>query len=480
MEVLQQALQILARGRFIYDQSLYQEALALFQQALEQDPKQIQAHLGLASLLQGQNRNQETLYCVQQAHTLMPDNEVVLLNLANAYRGAGDKQEAIKTYKQVLGLNDMNLAAHMSLMNLGAHAAYQDEAALDALLAQWQVLHTLVQKLQSQASLVDPAHKRLAHDFNTLAQTLFCFFDKQNKYDRAYAYLKAGSDFYRKSLVYSSLIPTQQLAALKKVFTKDIVQKLKDQGDKSKSPIFVLGMPRSGSSLIEQILAAHSLVKGLGELYHLKQVTLGPEPLVTASELGQNILTWDEQELKSRGAAYIKYMQEHLSSNYSHSFGDLKATKAQEAHFVDKMPANLFLVGYIKLLLPNAKIICTKRDRMDTCWSTYKNFFEGSQPFSYDFEEALEYYDVCEELRVYWQEIFGDEIFELDYKELIQDQEGQSRALLEYCELEWEPQCLEFYKNQDSVRTVSEDQVKQEIYDSSLGAWQKYQEYLQV
>ena len=236
-------------------------------------------------------------------------------------------------------------------------------------------------------------------------------------------------------------------------------------GYDSKDPIFIVGLPRSGSTLVEQILSSHSAVEGTMELPNMmniarkmgnstKDQTAYPEVI---SEL-------PEQDLSFLGKSYIE---------------DTQFLRSGLPFFIDKMPNN-FLIGLIKLILPNAKIIDARRNPMDTCFSCYKQYFAKGQHFTYDLDDIARYYINYVKLMDHWDATLPDFVYRVNYEKMITNQEEETRKLLKYCELEWDENCLNFHKNKRAVKTASSEQVRQPIYKKGLNHWKNFEEDLLI
>ncbi|HSH13907.1 MAG TPA: sulfotransferase, partial [Desulfurivibrionaceae bacterium] len=234
-------------------------------------------------------------------------------------------------------------------------------------------------------------------------------------------------------------------------------------GCPSPLPIFVLGMPRSGTTLTEQIIASHPLVHGAGELPDLLELANHPrEGAVEGYPLSLQGLT--RSDLVDLGEKYVRGLQ---------------ARNPAAQRITDKMPANFNCLGLIHLMLPNAKIIHVRRNPVDTCLSGFTRLFNKSQHQSYDLAEIGRYYRNYAELMAHWRRVLpAGAFYEIQYEELVADNENQARALLEYCGLEWHEACLESHKTSRNIRTASVTQVRQPIYQSSVERWRKYEKHL--
>ena len=228
-------------------------------------------------------------------------------------------------------------------------------------------------------------------------------------------------------------------------------------------PIFVLGMPRSGTTLTEQIIASHQQVYGAGELHDILQLVNHPkEGAPEGYPLSlKGIIPAD---LKMLGEKYV---------------AGLQARKPEARHITDKMPANFNCLGMIHLMLPNAKIVHVKRNPVDTCLSCFTRLFNKSQYQSYDLTEIGRYYRNYSILMDHWRAVLPPgSFYEVQYEDLVADNENQARALIKYCGLEWDDACLESHKTERSIRTASVTQVRQPIYNTSVERWRKYEKHL--
>ena len=221
------------------------------------------------------------------------------------------------------------------------------------------------------------------------------------------------------------------------------------------TPIFILGMPRSGTTLVEQIISSHSQVHGAGELSFLGHVA---ELLSN----GNQVITSD---------SILQVRKAYLNELGKVSNGSPFVT--------DKMPQNFLYIGLLLKALPEAKIIHVKRDPAATCWSNFKNyFFAKGLGYSYDLEDTVGYFKLYQDLMNFWDDLYGDQIYHLDYDQLTVEQEPEIRKLIEHIELGWEDACLSPQKNKRSVRTASQQQVRKKVYTGSSDAWRKFEPYL--
>ena len=219
-------------------------------------------------------------------------------------------------------------------------------------------------------------------------------------------------------------------------------------------------MPRSGTTLAEQILSSHKNVYGAGELSFLKEI------------IEKKLLT--DNGIFDLNAKVLKEIKDYYLKKIS-------IFENKKKYLIDKAPLNFKWIGFISLIFPNSKIIHCTRNPMDVCWSNYKNtFVSKSMNYTYDFDDLAGFYNAYNELMKYWLKNFGDKIFNMNYENLIINKEAETKKLLKFCELEWDNNCLDFHKNKKSVSTASLAQVRQPLYNSSVEGWKNYSKYIEI
>jgi hypothetical protein len=264
---------------------------------------------------------------------------------------------------------------------------------------------------------------------------------------------------------YDETAAVQQFERNRRMFDAALFDRFREVGDPSSVPVFVLGMPRSGSSLIEQILASHPQVHGAGELKDL--ATAVRSVLHSRGRTGQSmneVSALDGETLREMGKAYL---------------AGLPAMGDPIVRIVDKMPGNFLNIGLIHLILPNARIIHTVRDPLDTCFSCYSKLFTAGQDFSYDLAELGRYYAAYAGMMNHWRSVLPPgAMLDVIYEDVVDDLEGQARRLIEYCGLPWDERCIRFHQTARTVRTGSVAQVRKALFRSSLQRWRRYEPWL--
>jgi hypothetical protein len=271
---------------------------------------------------------------------------------------------------------------------------------------------------------------------------------------RAFAHLNAGNRMKRAQISYDPVSTGHWMRSIATVFSADFLERLEGQGAASSKPIFVLGMPRSGTTLVEQILASHPSVHGAGELSYIQNIV---------NELGN---------FPSSAAALTPASLRAFGERYLAQTAKLAPGAP---HVVDKMPINFAYAGLIRLILPGARLIHSRRDPVDTCLSCYSKLFTAEQSFSYDLAELGQFHRDYQRLTAHWRNVFPPEFFlEVDYESVVEDLEGQARRMLDFLSLPWDPACLAFHETKRPVRTASVNQVRQKLYKSSSGRWRQH------
>lgn len=436
---------LLARAKTLRQIGYLEEALGIAQQALALVPRSADAHHTLALVLQDLGRTDEALEGYEQAATL-PGTvaEAALVGRATLLMEAGRRDEASAAFERALVQfpdSAQALATRSELRSYGA--GDPDIAALEALLAQGE--------RRSQADRI-AAHFALGKAYLDIKDP-----------EQAFRHLDAGNRQKRMSFDYDGAQTGRWMKHIAEIFTPERYARLAGLGAPSTLPIFVVGMPRSGTTLIEQILASHPQVTGAGELSALRLIIDGigafPDWVRALDDRGRA-----EAVLRQCGQAYLARV----------------APLAQgRPHLVDKMPGNFCYAGLIPLIVPGARIIHVRRDPIDTCLSCYTKAFSGPQPFAYDQAELGAFYRHYERLMAHWRALLpANSFIETAYEAVIDDLEGEARRLIDFLGLPWDDACLQFHKNNRVVRTASVNQVRQPIYRTSKGRWQPYAPYL--
>jgi hypothetical protein len=286
------------------------------------------------------------------------------------------------------------------------------------------------------------------------------------RFDESFTALTNASQLQRQNMRYEVQADLDIMAKIADVFGTDILSGAIG-GCESGEPIFIIGMPRTGTTLVERILGCHSDVFAAGELNNfaseLMKLARPTGPATPSSRLGL-----------IENTAHIDFAQ--LGENYLTS---TRVLTDGSPRFIDKLPFNYLYAGLIHLAFPNAKIINLVRNPLDTCFAVYKQLFDSAYPFSYQLDELADYYLSYRHLMKHWHEVMPGVIYEVSYEALVADLEGESRALLAHCDLPWQDACLDFHLNDAASTTASASQVREKIYASSIGRWRHFEDHLQ-
>jgi len=423
-----------------YTVSEFERAEESFRRSLSAAPDDFHSYNGLGMVLRRLGRLDEARACYERAIQLQPDHASIHLNLGNLLSDMGRTDDAAESYRRSIRLRPDNAGAHQLLATARRHTSRDDDVrAMEAFYARPGIS---------------------TEDRMNLAFGLGKAFDDLGEYDKAFEYFVQANNAKRTLSPYSIDEDAKFFARLESTFTERFCERRRGLGSDDPTPIFVLGMPRSGTSLVEQILACHPQIRAAGELADLQQVCEG-----AVDAFPDQIPQIPPDAWKSLALDYLARLRVH----------DRSAT-----HITDKMPINFLYIGMIALMLPNAKIIHCRRDPKDTCLSLYKNLFvaDGYQ-WSFDLEDLGRYHGLYSRLMAHWIRLFPGRIHEIHYEDLVADTEGQVRRMLDYCGLPFDPACLSFHESRRAVSTLSFAQVRQPIYSSSVGLWKRYERHLQ-
>ncbi len=427
------------------EQDRYGEALEFAERALALDPRNPQAHYLRGISLAPSGRTEEALEAYGKCLEFRPGHLGALLNLGHMLKTVGRYQEAVQAYEACIEHRPEFGETYWSLANL---KTYRFEDAAIAEMEQRAQADGLA--VQSQVNFLFAIAKA---------------YEDRGEFDRAWHFYETGNAKQRGEVSYDPVHTESMNDRLIEVFSAEFLRSRAGCGHRDTSPIFILGLPRSGSTLLEQILASHSQVEGTSELPHVGRI---------ATSLSRNRaegLNYPEAARELRCADFARLGLDYLELARLHRHSDAP-------RFIDKMPNNFPNVGLIALMLPGAKIIDARRHPLDACLSCYRQLFAKGQAFTYDLTEIGEYYLQYQRMMDHWAAVMPGRVLTVQYEEVVSDLETQVRRMLEFCELPWEDACLHFYESTRAVRTPSSEQVRQPIYDNSVGQWHRYEQHL--
>ena len=448
-----------------------ESAINSYKKAISINPNYPDAYNNLGTLLNDLGHTEAAVESLEWAIAYKHDFSVAHNNLGNALSDLGNVADAVKSFEQAILLNPKyanayyNLAiAHNELGNKDLFFENIKKAVSlkplwgDASLQLCRIMDfskddPVLLKMHSVLDNEDlPLIDRIGFNF-ALAHA----YEKLNNTGEQFKFLNEANKLRKNEANYSFDQDKKRFARIKKIFKSFSAEKIPSYKKSEIKPIFILGMPRSGTSLVHQIIGSHKEVYGAGELNILSKII---NKFIRDSN---NEITFAEQEISSIRVQYIDFIS------------SLNKTKKI---IIDKMPLNFRHIGFILMAIPEAKIIHMNRDPMATCWSIYKYYFNGNY-YSYNQKDLANYYLIYKDLMNYWHTLFPNKIYDICYEDLTTNQEEETRKLLEYCELEWDDNCLNFHKNKGVVKTTSTLQVRQKMYQGSSEVWKKYEDYLQ-
>lgn len=467
------------------DLERFDEAADLMRRALTIEARSDKLYVHHATILLDQKKIDAASAAAGRALSLNPNNHDAVNVMGRIAFERGDLDESLTHYRRALALKPDLADAHNNMGNVLKELGKLDEAQaayLQALQLDPNVAGVYVNLADSKKFAPGDAHlaamEALAAKPEGLSKTdrmqldfgLGKAYADLRDHDRSFHHLLAGNAAKRAAIAYDEKATMALFDRIEAIFTRDVIGQMSGGGDPSPLPIFVIGMPRSGTTLVEQIIASHPAVYGAGELQTLNDVILtvrGPD--------GNTLLypefvpALDGPALRQIGTRYLTLVRELAAK---HGVRDAQ-------RITDKMPSNYYFAGLIHLALPTARIIHTIRDPVDTCISCFSKLFSAEQNHTYDLGELGRYYKRYERLMAHWRSALpAGRILDVRYEDVVADVEQQARRIIAYCGLPWTDRCLSFHETERPVRTASATQVRQPIYKSAVGRWRVYEQHL--
>ena len=432
----------------------------------------------LAKVYRIQNKLEKSKKAFKNLIKLDPYNLEALVALGTIYVKLADYDEGIKTYQKVLSLKNNNPRVYLSmghaLKTVGRRKecedAYHKAITLYPLCGEgyWSLANLKTYKfseaqiLQMENSLDDKIQEQ------EKIQMLFALgkaYESKGDYKKSFTFYEKGNWMQRKIVEYNAQENANNIDSIIDFFQKNKSKIDFNSGYKAQDPIFILGLPRAGSTLLEQILSSHSCIEGTQELHNIMTIGRRIKSLNNSENYLNNLLELDSKSIKMYGKMFID---------------ETMWARNEKELFIDKMPNNFPHIGLIKMILPNAKIIDARRNPMDGCFSCFKQYFAKGQHFTYDLDDIARYYKDYLRLMDFWNKFFPGSIHTVLYEDVINNSEEEVRKMLNYLQLPFEESCMDFYKSSRPVKTASSEQVRQPIYKSALNYWKNFENDLSV
>jgi tetratricopeptide (TPR) repeat protein len=422
------------------------KAIEELDKLLATDPQDRSYRTAYATALVGLGAHDTAIRRYRELLLETPRAHDVHLSIAHALKTTGHRAEAIEFYRSAAAIRPNYGDAYWSLANLKTYA-FSDE----------EISRMRIEEAAENTDLTDRYH--LCFALGKALEDRGDYEDSFNYYSRGNA-LKKSQSRYRPEFI-------ERIAQLQaSVCTKEFFEARRGVGCQSVAPIFIVGLPRSGSTLLEQILASHSQVEGTLELPEIPR-------------LSQELQGRESSDANPRYPAILRDLTAPDFERFGEKYlAETRIYRTGKPRFIDKMPNNFRHIGLIHLTLPNAKIIDARREPLACCFSNFKQLFAKGQEFTYSFEDIGRYYRSYIELMRHWDAVLPGKILRVQHEDVVDDLEGNVRRILEFCDLPFEPQCVEFYKTERSVRTASSEQVRQPIFKDGLDQWRHFDPWL--
>ena len=460
----------------------YADAEGLLARCLELAPGFVEARAHYATVLNRQNRPTEALAQVDQLLAVEPDNPNHRNLKATVLVNVGEYAQAIDLYAHLLAEYPRQAMVWLSFGHVLKTAGRQDESIrayrrslelVPTLAVAWWSLANLktfrfsaadVEAMRSQLARTDASTDDRVHLEFALGKAR----EDAEEFEASFRHYDQANRLRRSQIHYSAAETTSLVERSLALYTREFFDARAGAGCPARDPLFIVGMPRAGSTLVEQILSSHSLVEGTMELYDMISLARSLDvrgPREERLQYPDTLAALTPAELQALGARYLDRTRVQR--------------KSSAPYFIDKMPNNFLHTGLILLALPNARIIDVRRHPLGCCFSVFKQHFARGQSFSYGLEDVGRYYRDYVELMAHFDRVLPGRVHRVHYESLVENTESEVRALLEYCGLPFEEQCLRFYENERAVRTASSEQVRQPIFRDGLEQWRHYEPWLE-
>ena len=423
----------------------YNLAIKFYSKVIELEPAFDDIYLNIAICYQQINNYEKAKEFLFKELKQHPDNYLTYFNLGNIYREMGDFEKAYQNYLTAIKLNPSHAESYRGI--------------------------TIIKKIDLQDTLLINLEKiKKEFENNNDGESLLSasyalskIYEDNKKYKESFESFSLANSLRRKQISYSTKNTKKQFKMIKELFTKNFISNLQGLNNLGEKAIFILGMPRSGTTLAEQVISRHPDISSGGELTFLQSIIKKKFPKPDYDLFSKDV----ENNLKD------------LSVTIGNEYIAALDTIDNRLKVTDKLPFNFIFIGFIKACLPKAKIIHCIRNSKDICISILKNYFPlDDVGFAHNEKEIVEYYSEYKNLMSYWKSIFGNEIYDLQYEKLVSDSENEIKKLIDYLDLDWNEECLNQASNKNIIKTISTVQARQPIYKSSVNLWENYADFL--
>ena len=414
------------------------KSIPAFENLIKLDPRNFEALVSLGTVYIKLSKYHEGIKLYEESLKIKPENPRVYLSLGHALKTIGEREKSEAAYQNAIKYFSLSGEAYWSLANLKTYEFSDKEI------------------INMESSLTKNIHP------NEMTQMHFALgkaYESKRQFDKSFKHYAEGNWQQRKQISYNAEDYKISIDELIDFFDKNKNLYNSKAQSNFDDPIFILGLPRSGSTMIEQILSSHSLIEGTQELPNILAISRDIKLIDQKKGYPQNLLGLNQSYFDDLGKKYID---------------ETKWARSSKPFFIDKMPNNFVHIGLIKLILPKAKIIDARRNPMDTCFSCFKQYFAKGQHFTYDLDDIARYYKDYVRLMDYWKKLFPEEIFTIHYEQVIDNPNDRIRDLLEFCNVKFEDNCINFHKSKRPVKTASSEQVRQPMYKTGLDYWKNY------
>jgi len=432
-------------GRFLGEQGRFSEAIEVLRQAAAIATSDTRIRQSLGDMLAITGRPAEALAAYDECLQNNPDDPAALAGRGHMLRVAGRKGEAIDCYRRAIDARPDEGQAWWNLASVHGYA-FNDSNVAE------------MQQLAASAGLSPEAEIPLRF---ALGRAL----EQRGNYTGAWEEYVRANEIKRATVRYDPVETEVFHRKILDTFTLELARRDQAPPPTDRTPIFIVGMPRSGSTLIEQVLASHSKVCGLGQLPYLVMISRALRVKYDDRlRYPEAVAELDTGQLAGVGRSYLHYAASHRDID--------------RPFFTDKMPANFSHVGLIHMILPHAKIIDVRRDPLATCVANFRYLFAQGKNYTYDLVELAEYYRLYDEMMRHWDAVLPGAVLRVKYERIVADLDREVKRMLEFCELPFEQSCLDFYETERPINTASAEQARQPVYDSAVGFWKDYESFL--